>query len=59
MKKRHLSPKELLKEDKLLEVCKRFSLASIDDLFAAVGDGTITVNQVINKQKESSKTSFF
>ncbi len=52
MKKRHLSPKELLKEDKLIEVTKRFSLTSIDDLFAAVGDGTLTVNQVINKQKE-------
>ncbi len=52
MKKKHLSPKELLKEDKLLEVTKRFSLTNIDDLFAAVGDGTITVNQVINKQKE-------
>ncbi|KUG03541.1 gtp pyrophosphokinase, (p)ppgpp synthetase i [hydrocarbon metagenome] len=52
MKKRHLSPKELLKEDKLIEVTKRFSLTTIDDLFAAVGDGTITVNQVINKQKE-------
>lgn len=52
MKKRHLSPKELLKEEKLLEVSKRFSLTNIEDLFAAVGDGNITVNQVINKQKE-------
>jgi guanosine-3',5'-bis(diphosphate) 3'-pyrophosphohydrolase len=52
MKKRHLSPKELLKEEKLMEVSKRFSFASIEDLFAAVGDGAITVNQVINKQKE-------
>jgi len=52
MKKSHLSPKELLKEEKLLEVCKRFSLAAVDDLFAAIGDGTITIKQVINKQKE-------
>ncbi len=52
MKKRHLSPKELLKEEMLMEVSKRFSFASIEDLFAAVGDGAVTVNQVINKQKE-------
>ena len=52
MKKRHLSPKELLKEEKLMEVSKRFSFTSIEDLFAAVGDGAITVNQIINKQKE-------
>lgn len=52
MKKRHLVPKELLKESKLVDIIKRFGLNSIDDLFAAVGDGTLTVNQVINKQKE-------
>ncbi len=52
LKKRHLNPKELLKEDKLLEVVKRFSFNSADDLFAALGDSAVTVNQVINKQKE-------
>jgi len=52
LKKKHLNPKELLKEEKLLEVVKRFSLNSVDDMFAALGDGAITVNQVINKQKE-------
>lgn len=52
LKKRHLDPKELLKESKLAEVLERFSLAAIDDLFAAVGDGSLTVNQVINRIKE-------
>lgn len=52
LKKRHLNPKELLKEDKLIEVVKRFSLNSVDDLYSAIGDGVITANQVINKQKE-------
>ncbi|MBC7075029.1 MAG: bifunctional (p)ppGpp synthetase/guanosine-3',5'-bis(diphosphate) 3'-pyrophosphohydrolase [Syntrophomonadaceae bacterium] len=52
LKKKHLDPRELLKEEKLTEVVKRFSFNSIDDLLAAVGDGVVTANQVINKQKE-------
>jgi len=35
MKKRHLSPKVLLKEDKLIEVAKRFSFNRVDDLYAS------------------------
>ena len=52
LKKKHLDPRELMKEPKLLEVGARFSLIKGDDLYAALGDGTITVNQVINKMKE-------
>ncbi len=52
LKKRHLDPKELLKEAKLAEIMGRFSLAAVDDLFAAVGDGSLTANQVINRIKE-------
>lgn len=52
LKKRHLDPKEMLKEAKLTEILERFSLAAVDDLFAAVGDGSLSVNQVINRIKE-------
>ena len=52
LKKKHFNPKELLKEDKLGEVAKKFGYNSVDDLFAAIGDGNITVNGVMNKQKE-------
>jgi len=52
LKKKHLDPKELLKEAKLVEILGRFSLTVVDDLYAAVGDGSLTVNQVINKIKE-------
>lgn len=52
LKKRHLNPKELLKEDKLIEVAKKFNYNSVDDLYSAIGDGAITPNQVITKQKE-------
>ena len=53
LKKRHLDPKELLKENKLTEVLERFSLTTADDMYAAVGDGSLSANQVINKIKET------
>ncbi|MGI6435332.1 MAG: RelA/SpoT family protein [Syntrophomonadaceae bacterium] len=52
LKKKHLDPRELLKEDKLIDIARRFGYTSVDDLLAALGDGALTVNQVINKQKE-------
>ena len=52
LKKKHFNPKEMLKEDKLQEVSRKFGYNSVDDLFAAIGDGNITVNGVMNKQKE-------
>lgn len=53
LKKRHLDSKELLKENRLTEVLERFSLTTMDDLFSAVGDGSLTANQVANRIKES------
>lgn len=53
LRKRHLDSKELLKEGKLPEVLERFSLSTLDDLFSAVGDGSLTANQVANRIKES------
>ncbi len=52
LKKKNLAVKEFFKEDRLLEVAKRFGHNSTDDLMAAVGDGAITAAQVINKQKD-------
>lgn len=52
LRKQHLSTKDLLKEDKILEIAKKFGLHAVDDVYAAIGDGALTVNQVINKQKE-------
>lgn len=52
LKKKHFDPRELMKEPKLLEVAGRFSLNKVDDLYAALGDGSLTINQVINKIKE-------
>ncbi len=52
LKKKHLDPRIFMKEDKLSEVGGKFSLNSSDDLYSAVGDGALTVNQVVNKIKE-------
>lgn len=52
LKKKHLNPKELMKEEMLTDVIKKFGLISVEDLYVAIGDGIITVNQVINRQKE-------
>lgn len=52
LKKNHLSPKELLKKDKMVEVAKRFGYNSGEDLCAAVGDGAVSPQQVITRQKE-------
>ncbi|WP_427339089.1 RelA/SpoT family protein [Caloranaerobacter sp. DY30410] len=46
---------EILKEDWLNEVASKLSLSSIDDLYAAVGYGSITVSQVIHRLKELHK----
>ncbi|NMC27224.1 MAG: bifunctional (p)ppGpp synthetase/guanosine-3',5'-bis(diphosphate) 3'-pyrophosphohydrolase [Syntrophomonadaceae bacterium] len=53
LKKRHFEAKELLKESKLGDIVARFSLASLEDLYAAVGDGSLTANQVVNRIQEA------
>lgn len=43
---------EILKEEWVNKIAKKVSLNSIDDLYAAVGYGSITINQVISRLKE-------
>lgn len=52
LKKHNLDAKEFLKEDKILEIGRKFNLQKVDDLYAAVGDGVISPNQIIGKIKE-------
>ncbi len=52
LRRKHLSSKEFLKEERLLEVARRFSLNTVNDLLAAIGDGVITAGQAINRIKE-------
>ncbi len=56
VKKQGFDP-DLIKGDRLLEVGKRFSIFTVDDLYAAVGDGVITANGILTKIKmEEAKT---
>lgn len=55
-KKQGFDP-ELIKGDKLLEIGKRFNIVSLDDLYAAIGDGQITIGNILSKIKmEEAKT---
>lgn len=46
---------EILKNEKLAEFGRRLNLFTIEDVYAAVGDGTITPLTVINRIKEETK----
>lgn len=52
LQKNNLDPKEFLKEERLQKIGQKFSLNKIEDLFAALGDGALTANQIIGKMKE-------
>lgn len=46
---------EMLKEDWLKSIASKLSLSSVDDLYAGLGYGSITLSQVIPKLKEFHK----
>ncbi len=54
-KKLGLEVNEVLKNEKLQESMKRFNFITTDDLFAAVGDGTLTPGQILTKFKEEKE----
>ncbi|AEG15654.1 (p)ppGpp synthetase I, SpoT/RelA [Desulfofundulus kuznetsovii DSM 6115] len=43
---------ELLKGEKVLQFGRRFNLTTVEDVYAAVGDGTLTAQAVINRLRE-------
>lgn len=47
-----LDPSEVLKTDILLKIAKSYNISTLDDLYAAVGDGAVTVNKVIMRIRE-------
>lgn len=52
LKKNNLDAKEFLQEENLVQIAQKFSLGKVEDLFAALGDGALSTNQVIGKIKE-------
>jgi len=45
-------PSEILREEWLKNIATKVSINSIDDLYASIGYGSITLNQVLSKLKE-------
>ncbi|MFZ5646256.1 MAG: RelA/SpoT family protein [Bacillota bacterium] len=43
---------DLLRADNLLEAGRRYTLLTIDDIYAAIGEGTITATTVLNRIRE-------
>ena len=52
VRKLALDPADVLKGEKVLEIAKAFNFVTTDDLFAALGDGALTVNKVLNRLRE-------
>jgi GTP pyrophosphokinase len=51
IKKQGLDP-ELIKSEKLVEYGSKMNLADLDDVYAAVGDGTFSAASLVNKLRE-------
>ena len=49
IKKANLEPKEILIEEKLVEIAKRYGVASAEDLLASVGFGRVSPQQILQK----------
>ena len=54
-KKYNLNTAQVFKQEHLLEVARRFNLNHTDDLFAALGDGALTLSTVLNRIREDYK----
>ncbi|ABZ84401.1 GTP pyrophosphokinase [Heliomicrobium modesticaldum Ice1] len=55
LKRLKLDPADVLKTERMLDISKRFNYQTADDLYFAIGDGVLTVNQIILRLKEELK----
>ncbi|HZK18844.1 MAG TPA: bifunctional (p)ppGpp synthetase/guanosine-3',5'-bis(diphosphate) 3'-pyrophosphohydrolase [Clostridia bacterium] len=53
--RKHNLDQDLIKSDKLVEIGAKFNLKTLDDVYAAVGDGTVTFGTVIARLREGAK----
>jgi GTP pyrophosphokinase len=51
-KKQGLDSVELFKADKFMEIVKRFSMSSAEDLLAAIGEGAVSPLQILTRLKD-------
>ena len=49
---------DMMKAERLMELAKRYNFSSIEDLYAAVGDGAMTALQVLGKGKDDTKEKY-
>ncbi|SHN78890.1 RelA/SpoT family protein [Desulfitobacterium chlororespirans] len=52
VRKLGLDPAQVLKSDLLLKIGKSYNITNVEDLYAAMGDGAVTVNKVLMRLKE-------
>lgn len=52
VRKLGLDPATTLKPEILLSIAKVYNIANIDDLYAAMGDGAVTINKVLMRLRE-------
>ncbi len=52
LRKLSVEPADVLKPEKLLDIAKSFNFVSVEDMYAALGDGAVTINKLLNKLKE-------
>ncbi len=52
VRKLGLDPAQVLKSDLLLKIGKSYNITNVEDLYAAMGDGAVTVNKVLVRLKE-------
>jgi len=50
--KQNLKPADFFQNERLLEAGKKFNLWKVDDVYAAVGDGSLTPQQIITRIKD-------
>ncbi len=55
IKHRGIVPSDLLTSEAIQSVCDRYMLASVDEMYAAVGYGSLSLNQVVIKLIVSNK----
>ena len=56
IKHRGISPSELMTAEAIQGVCDRYMLTNVDEMYAAVGYGSLSLNQVVIKLISSNKS---
>jgi len=55
LKKLNLDPPTALKDEKLLEIARRFNCASLEELYAGIGDGAVRAETAAGKYRDEVK----